>query len=257
MRSYEKTHSSFQKILQNLKKEFEKCDIFIHTWRKKEPETPTWHEGSPEENEIIKEEQIKNLYKPIKLLIEEQNIKDSNETLFGICHKGLRYASYSAHAANQLKKEYEKENNFKYDVVIKIRPDVEFFSNFIVEELGDNENIWTCQQFTKRSVTDVVVFSNSENMNKVCEYYNNFDFLMQNVAKIQNQLNGLNNESVFDYYLNNLSIPKKVSKFVMPRDWRLFRSWWPSGHKVGHRKWDPDLATIDIENNDKYKYFRR
>ena len=256
MRSYEKTFSSYKKMLRKLKKQFERCDVFLHTWDTKEPNTKTWHPIPPDINDVITEDTVQNMYTPTKMLLESQIIEKPNKTLFGICYEGLKYSAYSAYAANNLKKDFEKENNFVYDVVIKIRPDVEFYTDFFLEELQENDCIWTCQQFTKRSAIDVVVFSNSESMNKVCDYYEKFDDLMKNLDKISNDLRSMNNESVFDYYLGCLAETKKVSKYVMPRDWRLFRSWWPRGHRVGHRKWDRMLATKEIDKFKKYEYFR-
>ena len=256
MRSYEKTFSSYKKVVKKLKKQFDTCDVFLHTWDTKEPNTRTWYPIPPDANGDVDEQEIKSMYAPTKMLMERQDIKEPNKTLFGICYEGLKYSAYSAYAANQLKEEHEKENNFTYDIVIKMRPDVEFYSDFFIDELKESDCIWICQQFTKRSAIDVIVFSNSEAMNKICDYYKEFDSLMNNLDNISDEISGRNNEAVFDYYLNSLPETKKVSKYVMPRDWRLFRSWWPRNHQVGHRKWDRLLAIKEINQYKKYKYFR-
>ena len=252
MRSYEQTNFSFKRVVGNLKKKFELCDIFIHTWDMKEPESKTWHSGPPLgfQNDKIKEKEIRQLYNPVDILVESQEIKYPKLLLHGTCYEAVKHVWYSMYMANELKKKQEDKNNFKYDIVVKLRPDIEFFDDFLLEELEANDKIWHCQQFTKRTASDVVFFANSKNMDLIAEYYKNFDRL--------SYTKGVNStESIFNYYLDNLGVPTCVSKFVMPRDWRICRSWWEPGHRVGHRKWDPELAAKDIKLKKRFEYFRR
>lgn len=252
MRSYEQTNSSFKRVVGNLKKKFDLCDIFIHTWDTKEPESKTWHSGPPLgfKNTEIEEKGIRDIYNPVDILVESQKIKYPKLLLHGTCYEAVKNVWYSMYMANKLKKKQEDKNKCKYDVVIKVRPDVEFFDDFLFEELEVNDNIWYCQQFTKRSASDVIFFTNSKNMDLVAEYYIKFD-------KLSCIGNVNSTESIFNYYLDNLGVPTCVSKFVMPRDWRICRSWWEPGHRVGHRKWDPELASEDINQIKRFEYFRR
>ena len=63
-------------------------------------------------------------------------------------------------------------------------------------------------------------------------------------------------EYTFNEFVKKL-VSVKVSKYCMPRDWRLLRTNWDPDHHVGHRKWDKDLASKDIDEMDRFKFFRR
>ena len=96
-------------------------DIFIHCW---------------DINYVF---DIKMLYKPIKSVIQKQ-------LGFKIPYyvKGLRgrkqghYSRwYSNMVVNQLRREYEKENNFKYDFVMTTRFDLAFETDVIFSEFDN------------------------------------------------------------------------------------------------------------------------
>lgn len=82
-----------------------KCDIFFHTW----------------EHNTLNVDTILNDYKPIKHKIDKR-IKFDNNIIWN------SYSSrwYSHGEVLKLKKEYENENNFKYDYVMLIRFDCIF-----------------------------------------------------------------------------------------------------------------------------------
>lgn len=93
---------------------------------------------------------------------------------------------YNVYLANKLKKEYEIENGFRYDVCIKARTDLMWTSTPTEEELKEATEpnkvlIPTAWDFTcvsKHGVSDVTCISNSESMDKysslikyIDEYY--------------------------------------------------------------------------------------
>jgi hypothetical protein len=90
-------------------------DVFIHTWNLKGKERPdVTTDGSCEE--------YIELYKPKKFIIEDLEYNyQPLQTM--IPHFTSRFK------VNKLRKEYEKENNIKYDVVIMGRPDVKLINN--------------------------------------------------------------------------------------------------------------------------------
>ena len=264
MRSYQLTHPSFHTALKELKEEFDLCDIFIHTWDMQEPKNTTWKYPkfmkAPEnfKNKIITKKDICNVYNPTKLIIEKQDIKQVKTEKKPIKDKVYtwKYIWYSFFKANELKKQYEAENNFKYDVVIKIRPDVQFFSNFFIDELKLNQKIWYCQIFKKRAASDIILFSSSENMDCVSDFYLFFDDIWSNLSGKNNYRYNRKRECSFNDYLEKLEQPTVVSKFVMPRDWRLFRSWWQLDQQTQHEKWDRELAIKAIAADKRYSYFQ-
>lgn len=251
MRSYEFTHPSFLKVLNNLKNYY-KCDVFIHTWDELEPLTPTHHDGFKKviNRKVIKNE-ISSIYSPTDILVEKQVIKHPNKTIFhNQCEEGILYTQYSRYKVNELKKQHEILHNFKYDIVIMSRPDIIFYQNFLNSELKDSNSLWLSQVFLG-GASDILYFSNSKNIDKVCEFYNQFN----SIPKSHNI------ESTWEIFLKYLNLNIQISKYCMPRDWKITRSWWgedqnPSPGTSDHKAWDKFIGTKEINQNSKYSYYR-
>ena len=73
----------------------------------------------------------RSFYKPKNHIVEQQRVDIAPQ---GLSHEEFVHYSmfYSIWKANELKKEYEKKNNFKYDCVIKSRFDVALFDKLDV-----------------------------------------------------------------------------------------------------------------------------
>ncbi len=101
-------------------------DVFVHSW------------STVLENEII------NTYNPKKHLIEPQIIFDIPGYVGGDENRTQSHYSrwYSAKKVIDLKNEYEKENNFKYDCVMLARFDLAWQSDLIFDEY-DHKYFWT------------------------------------------------------------------------------------------------------------------
>lgn len=124
---------SFKRTYDNLKKNiFDTLnpDIFIHTWDLQGSERgDVKTDGSPEE--------YINLYKPKKFQIEKLNHNHA--------HLGNMVPAFeSGYKANELRKEYEKKMDKKYDVIIFARSDVGLSDKFLPEHasLVKENDIW-------------------------------------------------------------------------------------------------------------------
>lgn len=253
MRSYDFTHQSFNFLKNSLKNKYE-CDVFIHTWNFLEPQTPTWHEGYLKvDNRPIDVEKIKSIYTPVNMLVEEQDIQNPDKTIFhNQCEEGVLYYQYSRYKVNELKKEHEKNNGFEYDAVVMSRPDIIYYNGLFFNELEKTEFLWMCQVFLG-GASDVLYFSDTKKIDKVCQFYNHF----HETKKCHNTENTLMN------YLSSIhpDIDIKTSKYCMPRDWKITRSWWgkdlnPSPGTEDHRIWDRFVGQKEIESNNAYSYYR-
>lgn len=120
-------------------------DIFIHTWSKiGSNKSPHWYTDrynfEEHTKEIIAQENLNvdfiiREYKPKKIVVEYPNIEYFYNTFF--CQENPNFFNnvmmhYGINYANSLKTDYEKINNFKYDLVIRCRFDL-FFENIIFE----------------------------------------------------------------------------------------------------------------------------
>jgi hypothetical protein len=101
--------------------------------------------------------------------------------------------------ANNLKKEYEKEHNFKYDLVIRARIDHIYYKEINVKQLID-ENINDCiyvpynHQYMRDSwifktnsgieyisTAETFLFGNSDNMDKACSIFPDFENIYNDI----------------------------------------------------------------------------
>ena len=150
------------------------ADVFIHSW-------------STEFKDLLVD-----LYKPKKYIIEPQIIFDENS----INKNSIPSRWWSNAVVMDLKKQFEKENNFEYDWVMLYRFDHVFLVDLNFNEFN-NENIYfrhsngmraplqyshgypgreTCLCKNKKGahgvrLMDVFTFSNSKNMDKFASVY--------------------------------------------------------------------------------------
>ena len=104
-------------------------DYFIHTWWDEEYieneflYTNIKREGKYDKDTINK---INKYYKPKSFLFEKQKLfETSNEVNYrGLYPLSVYSMFYSIKCSNELKRKYEKENNFTYDLVIRTRFDI-------------------------------------------------------------------------------------------------------------------------------------
>ncbi|WP_141082896.1 hypothetical protein [Campylobacter vicugnae] len=130
MRTYKQTYKSFLDniIYPNIKDGY-MVDIFIHTWDVfNVTDSNAWHakqnlfptlSNKPLTKEDMNE--VINIYNPKKIVFEKDNGKQAQ-----------RY--HKIRAVNQLRLEYEKENNIKYDFFLTTRPDIYFLKPFRLNE---------------------------------------------------------------------------------------------------------------------------
>jgi len=90
---------------------------------------------------------------------------------------------YNLKICNNLKREYENENNFVYDICIKARTDVIWHTNITEEEINlskiDNNILiptaWDFKSVSSFGVSDTSAICNSETMNKYSSFIDYVD----------------------------------------------------------------------------------
>ena len=136
-------------------------DIFIHSW------------------DINRKEEILEIYKPCSHIIEPQKEQFKiDHTLFEGMQRdivfGCQSQKYSRMKAIELKKKYEKENNFEYDFVFLSRFDIAFMKPFNYDEL-DNANTYCPDSIRGEQIQDFYYLTNSKKMNVIGEFYNHME----------------------------------------------------------------------------------
>lgn len=179
LRTYKQCYLNLHKFFLNQ----HNVDVFIHTWDETEAKTISWHSdhmpvSRTNENEIVQ------IYKPTQLRIEHQPETPHDKTSRGtnISSRGQQFMLYSLHASNELKRQYEIDNNFKYDAIVKIRPDILLNSNLPIKPVKHNQVLIAGNKktplFSNRvydyQACDIINISSSDNMNTICDVYNHF-----------------------------------------------------------------------------------
>lgn len=140
-------------------------DVFIHSWSYK------------------KEKDINDLYKPIKSIFEPQidftniaNNINNDPSLFGHYQRAhIMSRWYSTKKSIELKSEYEKEKNFKYDLVMVTRFDCKYTGNWDLKSLNPSlfyiTGGWGANY--SKEYPDLWFISNSNYIDKLSSLYDN------------------------------------------------------------------------------------
>jgi hypothetical protein len=197
-------------------------DFFIHTW---DTETISRQALNGRDESIADEvfivssekiEKIKNVYNPKLIKVDNvveyclwrsEKIKKENNNLVA----SLISMFHSIYESNQLKLKYEKQNNFRYDYVIRMRFDTVFNPEHrLSEELEqcsiDYNSFYFCDAWKKypRQLEDVLWLSSSEIMNIVC------DILLERETKVEHSC--IDWQEHLKEYIERHQIPIRVFK---------------------------------------------
>ena len=168
-------------------------DYFVHTWNYNSASAGHLKQKKTVETLTKSElDEFKNIVKPKKILIEDKKVsytkirwsredEEYDRPLLGYARSML----YSWSKAAELKKQYEKENNFEYDVCVRIRPDLFF------DELGKNAALWSFNiprdnfihtvhcghdgEFPYFYAGDIFYYANSKTFDICSDLYNRID----------------------------------------------------------------------------------
>jgi hypothetical protein len=181
---------SIQKIIPN-----EYVKVFIHTWKIKDRDAFLKSLHGLEHKEVDKtvETNLSSLedYNYEKLLIENyeecekkfrkllSNLKfvpsTDPEDEYPRNYIGPISMHYSIHKTNELKKDFEKENNITFDWVIRMRTDSDFKSNVLdVRSLSGELNIPSGEDWSDSGINDQFAIGKSNAMDLYSNLYNNF-----------------------------------------------------------------------------------
>lgn len=146
LRTFDETYKSFLKnvVSPNAKNGYQ-VDVFIHTWTERDHSTVSFRNQNGEEinNNLLTKDLINKVeeeYKPKVFIIDNQidckdkiffeKLYNSKKSLKGVVN--MTYTIYKSSHARHI---YEKEKQIEYEWVIVTRPDIEFLSPFVIDEL--------------------------------------------------------------------------------------------------------------------------
>jgi hypothetical protein len=131
---------------------------------------------------------------------------------------------YSVYYSSLLKREYELENNFRYDIVLQFRPD-QCFSEPVQIATPVPNTIYTshCEwdhEYAAHRVSDIFFYGDSHTIDQISEFFKFLSFIPTNWVTYTNCPPS---EIAFYYYMTNIGIlnhPTNISMKIM-RDSRV------------------------------------
>lgn len=203
---------SIQKIIPN-----EYVKVFIHTWKIKNKDsflkTVSGLEYKEEDKTVETNLSFLENYNYEKLLIENY---DECEKKFKDLFNSLKFVAatdpedkprtdvgpismhYSIYRANELKSEYEKENNIVFDWVIRMRTDSDFRYDVLdMNCLNSELNIPSGEDWAANSINDQFAIGTSHSMNLYSSFYKNIHYT---------QSSKYYPETIFYSHLKNMSL---------------------------------------------------
>ena len=198
-RSWNQCKESHKILIGTLREKYgAEVDIFTHTWDFNTPPFGISTTIIPAEYNQIQSVSLTNDEKgdlidflsPKKFafdneLVSRKSVTDTQKSSYLYLNKGMWNPTFSASQfysilkAAELKKQYETENNFFYDICFRIRYDlfldnIEYFVNNDMVLPSENE-VCSCHTIKEESrLGDVFWYSDSQTFDKICDFYNWF-----------------------------------------------------------------------------------
>lgn len=153
------------------------CDIFIHTWDTlgcfgRGFDTAMYYVKT----EILRE-RIQKLFSPKKMVIENQIRFDipvgMHQKGLGRDVNGVMSMFYKIESCNKLKKDFEQENNFTYDCVIRARADLCFEQTIDIKAGNSFNYLYVPKHGDFNGLNDQFAYGSSEIMDKYSSLYSN------------------------------------------------------------------------------------
>jgi len=195
-RTYKKIKNNFyNKLIKN-----NNFDIFISTYLWDQDQDHMWPDQSSP-YDLIKE--LSPLKYEIEIFNNDYKNNFKNSTLetnkFHIIDRVMSMY-YKILKCNLLKSIEENHQNFKYDLVVRARPDIYFHENFIIPKSINENTIYFPNTNQNFGICDLFWYSNSEVANKISNLYTN----IRNVWEISPM--GVHAEMLLSMYVQILGL---------------------------------------------------
>lgn len=212
----------WNKSYESIKKHIPYADIFIHIWKIYENseinENTSYNWGSYDNIAQIDYNKLLEMYSPKKHCIQNFSTKKEyfekqrakyflNENVARGGGSSISQLSmfYSLREACRLKNLYEKENNFIYDTVVRMRFDSEIRGFTDLQTLNCENNLYIPEGRDWGGINDQFFFGSSEVVDMVCECYTFYDILVE-------KANFYGPEVVFKEHLETFLLPQNIKR---------------------------------------------
>ena len=178
---------TYQNWIDNILPDAEK-DVFFHLWDYNTlPSNVFTSIPNPPEKKDIRitakeKQQILDAYKPKKYCFDDRNINAKHDRDPSLINEYVkkplgwwcRSQYYSLWHAARLKRQYEIENNFQYDVVLRLRTDISFARPITLEDVSPNVIYSNMNGYVQNYLTfvigDIFYYADSYTYDQISEY---------------------------------------------------------------------------------------
>ena len=186
LRSIKKTSQLHNIFISQLKKKNE-VKIFCQTWEEPESKTMTWWNYSDLINEenYSPNEILKNTINPDIFIINKKSSTYIKPNYYNstITYDGIASMYYALNESFKLCEEYSSKNNWEFEIVIRMRYDIEFDYVSLLEliehsQINKNQIFFSTNTYDFfDSYTDVLFVL--VNKNKISDFFNNLNLFLQ------------------------------------------------------------------------------
>lgn len=180
MRTY---YSTYPSLCSYLLSSAYRCDIFVHTW-----DTMGWYSPNDshavERSTVVEKERIERLYRPKTLVIEPfrkwdcsgKEIVNKSQVKPNTRGEHIYGMFYKVHQCNQLKVAAEQAGGFKYDIVVRTRPDILYCGDIDINKLRiGGRCVYVHNAGHSGGVNDQFAVASSESMDVYADCFNHLD----------------------------------------------------------------------------------
>lgn len=207
-------------------------DVFIHSWYEGQETNLVECGGSYSINDDTVNE-ILNLYKPIKYIIEPQK-RDFPQITHHFPGPPIfpqLSMFYSMMKSNDLKKQHEDENGFKYDVVIRSRFDAGLLKDLDMGIIEPNTVIGI-DAIESDILCDWLFYGNSETMDKLTDVYNHVESLKTDIITFCGENLLWANKNKHNINVKKLYEGQRGEALVLIRNYEMRKGCWMSENDV-------------------------
>ena len=194
-RNFEDTYPYFKK---NLFDQYD-TDVFIY--------------GSPNKYGMnYNLDKLNSLYNPQKVVLNDHTFYSELDEQYNF-KDPLGKMWYNALGADNLRREYETENKFEYDYVLKMRFDYFFLRTLEEVDIDlnqiDDDSVsipyrWNFSQFHPKAKCDMFAIGTNKSMTRYCNLFNNIDKFLYSVPK--NHRGSPHADSLLGVYLDSVRL---------------------------------------------------
>jgi hypothetical protein len=186
----------FKKTLKSIR------DYLIYPWGNNVKVFCHFDTNVLDNNKII----INDILSPTDIKYDDINVRIFNEKQ----NQNTKLGFWRIYECNMQKNIYEQKNNIKFDIVIKIRPDIIlykkikqiYFDNIEKNTIYSGESDALSNFVTYYKVTDQFAFGDSNSMNVYCNMYNHVDLYINIKCKYTEYI-------LYKYLIDNNILPKQ------------------------------------------------